>query len=360
MFDSAHQTDTSGKTTNENVPPERARLPPGQQPVALGKWPIIGERKPAPSSAPWTLNVLGFVGNPVEFSLDDLRSLPQTTISIDIHCVTRWSKFDVEFSGVLLSELLRLATPLESAKFISFLARSARNHSTSIPLVADPNPETLIALSVDGRPLEQEHGGPIRNIVPGRYFYKSVKWLDRIELLENDRLGFWESESGYHNEADPWKEQRYLSPTIDKRTAARLLSTKDFSNLDLLSLDASKRDLVSLIAVHSLLRNANFSQSNLTDANFSNANLSNAHFRGANLRNAKFIDADLEGADLSGADLRGADLSGCSLIGASFCATEDEVLIGAVIDKTTLLPDAILAPLIPEQLAFVKRLLKRD
>jgi len=344
---------------NENRLPEN-RLPPGQQLVAPGKWPVIGEREPAKSEKPWSLRVYGQVENPIELGLAQLNELPQTVYTIDIHCVTRWSKFDVEFSGVLLDDILELAQPIQSAKFASFIARSTRNHATSLDLESAHQHRTLIATHVDGKPLEPGHGGPIRSIVPDRYFYKSVKWLDRIELLTEDRLGFWEAESGYHNSADPWLEQRYMAAGIDRRLASQLIANRDFSNQDLRSIDCSDRELPNLIATKASLRDARFNRTNLNGSDFSKANLSNAHFVQADLRNANFSGSDVEGADFSGADLRGADFSGSSLIGASFSQrfTTDagsDQMMGAIIDASTILPDAVIAPLFPAQLEFVKR-----
>lgn len=335
------------------------RIPPGQQLVAKGKWPVIGERDPATDAQPWTLKVFGQVTHEIELSLDELRSLPQTAMTIDIHCVTRWSKLDVTFSGVLLSDILNAAVPMPQARFISFIARSNRNHSTSLSLEDAVRQKTLIALDVDGQPIETGHGGPIRNIVEGRYFYKSVKWLERIELLDNDRLGFWEAESGYHNQADPWREQRYMAASIDRRTALALIESRNFSDQDLRSIDATERDLAGLKANRASLRDANFTRANLVSADFSESNLSNAHFHNANLRDAILVNADVEGADFSGADLRGADFSGCSLIGSSFFTENDETKVVAIIDETTTLPDSILAPLFPRQLDFVKQQLGR-
>ncbi len=340
---------------NNNSNPER--IPPGQQLVAPGKWPVIGERAPGDSRdlSSWTLRIFGECETEIELSLEDLRALPQTTQTIDIHCVTRWSKLDVEFQGVLLSEILKSVTPTADAKYLSFIANSKRDHSTSLDIETAIDLQTLIALNVDGQPIEPGHGGPIRNIAAGRYFYKSVKWLDRIELLAQDRLGFWEAESGYHNSADPWKEQRYMAPTIDRRESIRLIETRNFSNRDLRSIDATERDLANLKADGASLRDANFTRANLANADFSKANLSNAHFRDACLSNANFVGADLEGADLSGADLRGADLTGSSLIGASFFTHETGKNVQATFDSQTILPDAAIAPLFPEQLAFVKK-----
>lgn len=331
------------------------RIPPGQQLVAPGKWPVIGEREPASVTEPWTLSISGEVNRPTQWTLDQLTKLPQSTMTIDIHCVTRWSKLDVEFSGVRLADLIEQVEPTNSANYISFVARSARGHSTSLKLADALELETMIALQVDGRPLEVGHGGPIRNIVPGRYFYKSVKWLERIELLSQDRLGMWEAESGYHNQADPWLEQRYMAPSINKREAAKLMQSRDFSGRDLRSLDASDRELNQLNAHGALLRDARFDRAQLQDANFESANLSNAHFQQADLNGANFRNADVEGADFSGADLRGVDFTGASMIGASFFSPQNDPPLEAVIDRSTVLPDEVLAPLFPEQRSFVDR-----
>lgn len=335
------------------------KLPPGQQLVAPGKWPRIGERNPSNTEEPWSLEISGLVQNPVKLSLDELTQLAINTITTDIHCVTRWSKLGVNFGGVLLSELLEMAQVSPHANYVSFVSRSTRKHSSSLALKDAIELGTFIAVSVDGQPMETAHGGPIRNVVPGRYFYKSVKWLEQIELLEHDRLGYWEADIGYHNTADPWKEQRYIAPTVDKRTATALIESRDFSNRDLRSIDVGKRELSQLNATQALLRDANFREANLLDANFRGANLSNSHFEKANLQNANFVDADLEGANLCGADLRGANLSGTSLIGASFRQEEPE-LLEALIDSTTTFDEANLAPLTPDQIQFVKNCLSSD
>src|SRR5690606_16836039 len=128
----------------------------------------------------------------------------------------RWSKLDVPFRGVPLAVLLKICPPLPVAKYVSFAARSERRHSPSVLLEDALELDTLVALACEGRPLEKLHGGPVRVVVPGRYFYKSLKWLERIELLETDRLGYWEQTAGYHNTADPWQEQRYMAPQLDR------------------------------------------------------------------------------------------------------------------------------------------------
>jgi DMSO/TMAO reductase YedYZ molybdopterin-dependent catalytic subunit len=346
--------------TPPDAPTVNERIPPGQQLVATGKWPVIGEREPAQSDAPWTLKISGLVANPIEYSLEDLRAFPQTTTTLDIHCVTRWSKLDVQFSGVLLKDLLSFAQPADHAQFVSFVARSSRKHSTSLKIVDASNLGTLIALDVEGAPIPVGHGGPLRNIMGGRYFYKSVKWLEEIAVLEKDRLGFWEAESGYHNLADPWTEQRYMVPTIDRRKSIQLIASRNFSDQDLRSIDATERDLSGLKASNASLRDANFTRAILTKADFSNANLSNAHFHHANLAGANFKGADVEGADFSGANLNGVDFTDCSAIGASFFVEHEGQRTEAIIDESTTLPDAVIAPLFPAQLAFVKQKLGRS
>jgi hypothetical protein len=261
----------------------------------------------------------------------------------------------VPFSGIPLSDLLHEVGATKDANFISFVAQSERNHSSSMRLDEALAENTLIALSVYGQPLPVDHGGPVRNIVPGRYFYKSVKWLRRIELLSDDRLGYWESQTGYHNHADPWKQERYIAPSVDRRTAAKLIESKDFSGRDLRGIDARHRDLTGLRARRALLRDADFRNALLSGADFAEANLSNAHFEDAICVNADFQNADLEGANFSGADLRGARLTGCSLIGASFCklGSGDQTIHCAKLDDQTKLSLEQLQHLTPEQSAFL-------
>ena len=162
----------------------------------------------------------GLVEVPRVLALTELAALSRVERIVDIHCVTRWSKPAVRFGGVLLADLLSHAPPKPAARFVSFVSRSERSHSTSLVLAHAISLETLIALSCEGQPLAAEHGGPVRVVVPGRYFYKSLKWLAGVELLAEDRLGYWEATAGYHNHADPWQEQRYIAPGLTKQQAA--------------------------------------------------------------------------------------------------------------------------------------------
>jgi hypothetical protein len=326
--------------------------------VAAGKWPVIGERLPRDDRAPWHVSISGLVEQPLELSLNELRRLPYCQRQVDIHCVTRWSKLGARFGGVLLKDLLQQASVQRSARFIRFVARSARAHSTSLKLDDAIALNTLLALDYDDSPLPVEHGGPLRVVTPGRYFYKSLKWLERIELLAVDQLGYWEQVAGYHNAADPWLQQRYIATQLSRPQLEAILRQRDFSGLDLLNLEASGRNLAGLIAREALLRNADFRDCRLEHACFERANLSNAHFRGADLRGASFRDADVEGADFSGANLRGADFRGASLIGATFFDEQAgfESASTAALDGSTQIERASLAQLTPNQAALIERL----
>jgi DMSO/TMAO reductase YedYZ molybdopterin-dependent catalytic subunit len=295
-------------------------LPPNQKLAAPGKWPVVGEKVPrVGDSSPWTVTVHGLVTERRVFGLDELLALPQETQPHDIHCVTRWSKLSVTFTGILLADLLALCGgPLPDAKFVSFIARSDREHSTSLVLSEALELGCLIAFTADSAPLDEIHGGPVRVVTPGRYFYKSVKWLERMELLSDDRLGYWEGEIGYHNAADPWREERYIAANTNPKVLERALASRNFAGLDLRGVNLRGRDLTGLRAFGARLRDAHFEGANLTDADFTRANLSNAHLENANCTRAKFTDADLEGAAFESANLTEADLTGASLFGTTF------------------------------------------
>jgi DMSO/TMAO reductase YedYZ molybdopterin-dependent catalytic subunit len=325
-------------------------LPPNQQLAAPGKWPVVGEKQAASLAGAWTVEIAGLAARPTTWSLAQLRALPQTDRQIDIHCVTRWSKLGCRFGGVPLLELLALAEPAADAQYLSFVAHSPRQHSTSLPLAVVRRLEPLVALSYEGRELAAEHGGPVRVVVPGLYFYKSLKWLARIELLAQDRLGYWEAQAGYHNGADPWREERYMAATLSRHEAAQVLASRDFAGRDLRSIDARGRDLSGLSAKGALLRDADFRGCNLQRANFDGANLSNARLQGADLRGASFREADVEGADFCGANLRGADFRGASLLGATFTAGE----LAANIDASTHFDAEQLDDLAPPQCDFIR------
>lgn len=335
------------------------RLPPNQALLPRRRWPVVGESAPRASDDPWTVSVAGLVGRPLTLSLAELRARPQRTVTVDLHCVTRWSKFDAAFTGVPLARLLDEAGIEPAASYLSFAARSARNHSTSLPLAAALELGAFIALDYEGAPLPEEHGGPVRMVVPGRYFYKSVKWLERIDALAEDRLGYWEAEAGYHNAADPWREQRYIAAGVGTRELRSLIQARDFSGRNLLSVNADRMDLAGLRAAGARLRNASFREANLAAADFTGANLSNGHLDGADLRGARFRGADVEGASFRGADLRGADFTGASLFGVSFGPEPDDRggWGAARIDATTRIDRAQIDRLSDAQAAFLARAL---
>jgi hypothetical protein len=245
--------------------------------------------------------------------------------------------------------------PNGAAQFVSFIARSDHNHSTSIPI--ELAAESLIVFEANGAALPVEHGGPVRVVVPGRYFYKSLKWLETIELMSSDRLGYWEAEAGYHNVADPWDEQRYIASSISKQQAAKLIASRNFSHQDLRGIDCSGRDLRGLDATGSLLRDARFSSSILQLAIFRGSNLSNANFANADLREADFSGADVEGANFAGADLRGANLAVASMFGASFVhISSTGERLTAVFDSSTKVDRAALETLADDQFDQLTRM----
>ena len=182
-----------------------ARLPPGQ--YLTEKWPVLHAGSiPNTDPATWDFAVRGQVENPITLSWEDFNHLPRTEVTEDIHCVTRWSRFDVTFEGVHWSALEELVRPLPSARYV--VVHAEQGYTSNVPIEFLRHPEALLATHADGAPLTPEHGGPLRLVIPGKYFWKSAKWLRGIELTANDRPGFWER-YGYSNDADPFKEERY-------------------------------------------------------------------------------------------------------------------------------------------------------
>jgi len=182
-----------------------ARLPPGQ--YLTEKWPVLHAGSiPHVDLATWKFRVFGEVEQEVTLDWEQFNGLPRSANVQDIHCVTRWSRFDTAFEGVHWRELAKLARPLPSARFV--VAHAEHDFTSNVPLSFLEHEQALLATRGDGEPLAAEHGGPMRLVVPGKYFWKSAKWLRGIELSSVDRLGFWER-YGYHNDADPWKEERY-------------------------------------------------------------------------------------------------------------------------------------------------------
>ena len=181
------------------------RLPPGQ--YLTEKWPVLHAGDvPRVDLARYDFRVHGEVENPIALRLDELKQLPTTEITVDIHCVTRWSRFDTSFRGVHWRDLEELVQPKPGARFV--VAHAEQGFTANLPIAALEEEDSLIAWEADGEELALEHGWPLRLVIPSRYFWKSAKWLRALELRATDKPGFWER-YGYHNEADFWQEQRY-------------------------------------------------------------------------------------------------------------------------------------------------------
>jgi DMSO/TMAO reductase YedYZ molybdopterin-dependent catalytic subunit len=182
-----------------------ARLPPGQ--YFTEKWPVLHAGEvPEIDLATWTLEITGEVEQPITLSYDELKALPAREVTTDIHCVTRWSRFDAHFKGVHWSELAKLARPKPTANFA--VAHAEHGFTANVPVAALEDENALVVYEADGEPLTPDHGWPVRLVIPTKYFWKSAKWLRGIELSSIDKPGFWER-YGYHNDADFWQEQRY-------------------------------------------------------------------------------------------------------------------------------------------------------
>jgi DMSO/TMAO reductase YedYZ molybdopterin-dependent catalytic subunit len=184
-----------------------ARLPPGQ--YLTEKWPVLhagGVPSYPRDLAGWDLRIFGEVENVLTLTWKELNELPRTDDTQDIHCVTRWSKFDMTFSGVHWRELEKLVRPKPSAHYA--IAHSEHGFTANVPLEFLRDEHALLATHANGEELTPDHGWPLRLVIPDKYFWKSAKWLRAIELSAADKPGFWER-YGYHNDADPFKEERY-------------------------------------------------------------------------------------------------------------------------------------------------------
>jgi DMSO/TMAO reductase YedYZ molybdopterin-dependent catalytic subunit len=191
----------TGKITR----PEDQRLPPGQH--LTKDWPVLdlGVMPPV-SRERWRLDVHGAIENPVFWTFAEFTAQKQSQFTSDIHCVTTWSRYDNEWEGLATRELLAACQPREDARFV--VLHSSDGYTTNLALEDFAAEDALLAHSWSGQPLTEEHGGPVRLVVPHLYFWKSAKWLQAIEFVTDDAPGFWEVR-GYHNRGDPWAEQRY-------------------------------------------------------------------------------------------------------------------------------------------------------
>jgi DMSO/TMAO reductase YedYZ molybdopterin-dependent catalytic subunit len=189
-----------------------SRLPPGQ--YFTDRFPVLhaGSVPEYPDLSSWDLRIFGLVSEEKTLSWDEVLALPSTEVVVDIHCVTKWSKFDTPWQGVPFDEVTKLVSPLTSATHL--MCHSEYGFTSNIPLedVAGlddaGNPKAMLAYQFDGQPLAPEHGYPLRFFVPHLYFWKSAKWLRGLEFMADDRPGFWER-NGYHMYGDPFREQRY-------------------------------------------------------------------------------------------------------------------------------------------------------
>ena len=181
------------------------RLPPNQR-LTRG-WPVL-HASPIPRFNPelWTFRVWGEVDNEIEWSWEEFRALPTFTKTSDFHCVTGWSKFDIAWEGVSFKEIASRVKPKPSAKHV--VVHAEFGYTANLPIEAMDDDDVLLAWGHDGVPLEAEHGGPLRLVVPKLYAWKSAKWIRGLHFLDRDVRGYWE-ERGYHNRADPWREERY-------------------------------------------------------------------------------------------------------------------------------------------------------
>jgi DMSO/TMAO reductase YedYZ molybdopterin-dependent catalytic subunit len=181
------------------------RVPPGQ--YLTERFPVLTYgRNPGFDLESWSLSVWGEVEEPYSLRWDELMALEQVTLTTDIHCVTRWSKLDTTWTGVRVRDILERARVKPAGRFV--MAHSDGGYTTNVPLEALYDDDVLVAHTYGGRPLEPDHGAPLRLLVPKRYFWKSAKFLRQLEVMSEDRPGFWEL-NGYHNDADPWTEQRH-------------------------------------------------------------------------------------------------------------------------------------------------------
>ena len=192
---------------NARIHPQ-GRLPPGQ--ILTQKWPVLHYGTvPSIDLARWVFTVNGLVDRPLTLTWDELLAFPRRETMCDMHCVTRWSRYDNLFEGVPVQALLQRAGVEAHAAYA--LVHAEQGFTTNLPLADLDRPENLLALRHNGEPLTPEHGGPVRLLVPHLYLWKSAKWVTGIEVRDVDEPGFWER-NGYHMRGDPWEEERFGRP----------------------------------------------------------------------------------------------------------------------------------------------------
>jgi DMSO/TMAO reductase YedYZ molybdopterin-dependent catalytic subunit len=194
---------TRGFRRRHPEPPPGVELPPGQ--YLTDGFPVLSAG-PTPHIPldQWELTLSGAVGEPRSWSWQELQALPRESITVDIHCVTSWSKLGTGWEGVSVDTLLEDVEVLGAYSMI----HSYGGYTTNLAIEDITDGKAWVVYAYDGEPLEPEHGGPARLLVPHLYFWKSAKWVRGIEVIDDDEPGFWES-LGYHDRGDPWREQRY-------------------------------------------------------------------------------------------------------------------------------------------------------
>ena len=194
--------------TGRTARPETERLPPGQHQVR--DWPVLdlGIQPNIPHWR-WRLDLTGLIDTPASWDWAAFETLPQSHFVSDIHCVTTWSRYDNRWDGVATRDILEIVRPKPEARFVHL--HSFDGYTTNLPLEDFAAADALLAHSWEGKPLDRDHGGPVRLGVPHLYFWKSAKWIRGSEFLAEDKPGYWEVR-GYHNHGDPWTEQRYSDP----------------------------------------------------------------------------------------------------------------------------------------------------
>jgi len=200
MFDSL-----MSRRRREDEMKSQNRLPPGQS--LTEKFPVLTYGpNPKFDPATWDFRVFGEIENEMSWNWEDFQKLPTVNITTDIHCVTRWSKFDTEWEGVSFKHLVELVGVKDTARFV--IAHCDYGYTTNLPIETMMDDDVMLAYKYAGELLEPDHGAPVRTLVPKRYFWKSAKFLRALEFSPIDKPGFWEK-GGYHNDGDPWKQERF-------------------------------------------------------------------------------------------------------------------------------------------------------
>lgn len=201
----------------------KPRVPPGQ--TVTTKWPVLTYGgTPRVDPARWTFKIFGEVAEEQRWTWEAFTRLPRVEVVSDVHCVTRWSRFDNRWEGVRPRDLLALARPRPGARHV--MVHADPDYTTNLPLEALLDDDVVLALAHDGKPLPADHGGPVRLVVPRLYFWKSAKWVWGLELMAEDAPGFWES-YGYHMRGDPWLDERFGGRTRQTMQSARAQKARE-------------------------------------------------------------------------------------------------------------------------------------